>query len=91
MVSLKPLPERHHQFFTILPIQIQLQGQYQPLAYFVSHLALLNWLLRIDDFSLQLASPSISKETVIDLHLTAKYYRYHGLLCTKNCAVSASA
>jgi type IV pilus assembly protein PilO len=75
----KPQPEIKHEFYTELPIQIQILGHYHQLAEFVSKIVNLDRIVTLHDFNITREVSSENK-TIINhnliMDITAKTYRY---------------
>ena len=75
----KPQPEIKHEFYTELPIQIQILGRYHQLAEFVSKVVNLDRIVTLHDFNItREVSPenkTITNNNLI-MEITAKTYRY---------------
>lgn len=61
----KPLPIERHEFYTELPIKIQVDGNYHQFAGFISEIAALNRIVTLDDFTIKrLAAPGTPENAV---------------------------
>lgn len=74
----KPQPEIKHEFYTELPIQIQVVGNYHQLAGFVSKIVNLDRIVTLHDFTIQRESATNNKapDSNLVMDITAKTYRY---------------
>lgn len=71
--SIKLEPETATEFYTELPISIQVNGDYHELGAFVSGVASLPRIVTLHDFSIKRAGKDNRK---LDMAITAKTYRY---------------
>lgn len=75
----KPQPEIKHEFYTELPIQIQIIGRYHQLAEFVSKVVNLDRIVTLHDFNITRVISSENKASTdnnLIMEITAKTYRY---------------
>lgn len=73
----KPQPEIKYEFYTELPIQIQVVGNYHQLAEFVSKIVNLDRIVTLHNFNIVKETPADktgSSNLIMDI--TAKTYRY---------------
>jgi type IV pilus assembly protein PilO len=70
----KPQPEVKHEFYTELPIQIQVVGTYHQLAEFVSKIVGLDRIVTLHDISIARAGIETDGNLIMDI--TAKTYSY---------------
>lgn len=80
--TIKPQPEVEKDFYTELPIQITVTGNYHQLAEFVSNLANLQRIVTLDDFTIEQQNKDISElrkanraDAVLEMQITAKTYK----------------
>jgi type IV pilus assembly protein PilO len=82
--SIKPLAEVDKEFYTELPIQIEVSGNYHQFGQFVSNLASLQRIVTLDDFKIQVEnmdnSQQVTEKKVVDgnhltMSLVAKTYK----------------
>lgn len=74
-----PQKEVEHDFYVELPIKITVQGTYFQLATFLSHVAEMNRIVTLHEFSIEGVSSKDSKtisEDELVMNITAKIYRY---------------
>ncbi len=75
----KPLPEIKHEFYSELPISIQVVGNYHQLAAFVSKVVGLDRIVTLHDFSISNANKGgqpIPNSSNLVMDITAKTYSY---------------
>jgi len=74
-----PLPEVHHDFYIELPIKIEVVGDYQQFAVFLSRVAQMSRIVTIHDFVVEGDSQDKQKANPgeqLSMKMTAKIYRY---------------
>ncbi len=74
LVRIHWLPEKEHEFYTELPLQIEVIGDYHQIGHFVSEIARLPRIVSVYDFTLQNTAQGHQSFSVI-----AKTYRYKEL------------
>lgn len=72
-IKINWLPEKENEFYTELPIQIEVLGNYHEFGQFVSKVAALPRIVTLHDFTISEAS---NKQ--LRLNVVAKTYRYKG-------------
>ncbi|CAN5387354.1 type 4a pilus biogenesis protein PilO [soil metagenome] len=70
----KPLAEKQKDFYTELPLEISVIGNYHQLAKFISQISALGRIVTLHDFSLQPIANSTGGVLRLDIH--ARTYRY---------------
>lgn len=75
--KLEPKPEIAHDYYIESPIDIQVKGNYQQLANFVTQVAAMKRIVGIKQFELRTPDPtSIPLNPSLELDFTATTYRY---------------
>jgi len=69
----RPLPEEHENIFSIQQIEIEVEGQYEDIAYFISDIANLKRVVTLGQMSLKIED---TKNNKVKLNAKIKTYRY---------------
>ena len=88
--SIKPLQEKHYDFYSALPIEILVRGRYHGFAEFISDMSALQRIVTIGDFDIHAIGEGLNKpisrkhamkkygKSLLEMKVVAKAYRYYG-------------